>query len=380
MSTRTVSLAISLLLAVTAAGELAAQRRTTGGSSTPSGGRSTPSAGGSTSTPSGGRRSAGGSTSQPGRSSGGTAQGGSGSSGSSRPTARGGSGGSGSSGEDGGAGAGEQDDRPTAGKIGAIGRRAASDRTRVVRGVVVGRPVYIGRCWDCDYFGWYGPRWGWYHGGYWYPAERRRRPDAREDRDESGQAYLDYPYAEPGGSGDTFMRSSYGERRGFGTLTLGYFSDVGSTTQGGHLAVEGVVRGLRGELEYRQYAEPVVGRTDHLHTVRATLAVQPRLGRRAFLTAGGGVRGVFLGDGTSTAGPEGSLGLQVFPARPLGANVTGRVAALSWNGEHYFALREVNTTGSVFLGRVEVQAGWHWMKMGSSPAFGGPVLATRIWF
>ncbi len=378
------TLTISLVLALSVAGELAAQRRTTGGTSTPSGGRSTPSAGGS-STSSGSRRSSGGSTARGGSSSGGSStarRGGGDSGGSSQPSARNGSSGT-STGSEGSSRADGSDDRPASGKIGAIRRGAERDRTRVVRGVVVGRPVYIGRCWDCDYFGWYGPRWGWYHGGYWYPAERRRRPDARADRDErdeSGQGYMDYPYATSDGTGDTFVRARHGERRGFGTLTLGYFTDVGSTTQGGHVSFEGAVRGLRGELEYRQYAEPVVGGTDHLHTMRAALAVQPRLGTRAYLTAGGGVRAVFVDNGQTTAGPEGSIGLQVFPARPLGANVTGRVAALSWNGQNYFALRELNTGASVFLGRVEVQAGWHWMKMGDNPAFGGPMLATRIWF
>ena len=76
-----------------------------------------------------------------------------------------------------------------------------------------------------------------------------------------------------------------------------------------------------------------------------------------------------------------SIGLSVRPASILGANVTGRIAGMQWQDTREdFALRELNTTGSVFLGSVELQAGWHWMKIGNSPAFGGPVMGVRLHF
>jgi hypothetical protein len=159
-----------------------------------------------------------------------------------------------------------------------------------------------------------------------------------------------------------------------------YFSDVGSTTKAGSVALEGAIGAVRGELEYSHYAEPVAGRTDHLHTLHVGIAAQPRLGRNAYLIAGVAARGVILDDGSRAWGPEGELGLQVFPMRPFGLNVTGRLAGLSWNGSDYFAFRELNTTGSVFISRVELFGGWHWMKIDTSPAFGGPMLGMRVWF
>ena len=87
-----------------------------------------------------------------------------------------------------------------------------------------------------------------------------------------------------------------------------------------------------------------------------------------------------LDDGSNAWGPEGELGIQAFPLRPFGVNVTGRLAGLSWNGNDYFTFQELNTTGSVFINRVALQAGWHWMKIGDAPAFGGPIVGMRIWF
>jgi len=394
MNTRALTLALTLVLAVSVASDLAAQRRTTGGGSTPSGGRSTPSAGGSTrSSGSSGSRASGSSRgSSSAGSSRGTPRGSSGSSGayrdrsgSSRPSASSRSGSNGRS-----SATTTSTSRPRSGKIGDIRNRAVNDRARgrVIDGVYVGPGIYVGGgpyyggCWDCGYWGWYGRRWGWYQGPYWYPAEPIRRTYDDEDNraDEGGQGYMDYPYAVTDGTGDTFVRRHGGERRGFGALTVTYFNDVGSTTQAGSIAFEGAIRGLRGEAEYAHYAEPVQGGTDHLRSLRGAIAIQPRLGERAFLVAGAGARAIFLDNGQSTVGPEGTLGLQVFPVRPLGAAVTGRVAALSWNGHDYFALRELNTTGSVFLGRFELQGGWHWMKLGGSPAFGGPIAAVKVWF
>ncbi len=76
-----------------------------------------------------------------------------------------------------------------------------------------------------------------------------------------------------------------------------------------------------------------------------------------YLIAALGIRGLAVnGGGTTAGGPEAELGVQLLPRRPFGLNVTGRAAALTWHGNDYFALREVNTTGSIFVNRVEIQA------------------------
>jgi hypothetical protein len=71
----------------------------------------------------------------------------------------------------------------------------------------------------------------------------------------------------------------------------------------------------------------------------------------------------------------------MLPRRPWGLSSIGHLAALSWDGgAQTFALRELNTTVSLFMGRFELQGGWHWMKAGAAPAFGGPTIGTKLWF
>lgn len=362
---------ILIALSLASATSVLAQRRTTDGGG--SSGRSTPSSGGGRSASSGGgSRSSGGS-------SGGTSRGSSGS------TRREPSASSGSGTRDGGSAqpsSGSPSTRPSEGKISSVRRSARAAARRSGGGtVIIERGVYLGGCWDCNYWGWYHGGYGWYHGGWWYPEER---PRYREDDGEpdAGQGYLPYPYAEYDGTGTTFVQRRTAERPGFGAVTGQFFSDVGSTTMAGRFSIEGAYRRLRAEAEYGYYAEPLQTRTDHLHTYRIGVAIQPRLGDRAYLIAGVAGRGVVLNGGDEAGGPEGELGIQMFPRRPLGLAVTGRLAALTWTGtgSGSFTLREVNTTGSLFIGRIELQAGWHFMKLGDDPAFAGPVVGTRVWF
>ncbi|MFI5279566.1 MAG: hypothetical protein ACHQU1_03645, partial [Gemmatimonadales bacterium] len=274
--------------------------------------------------------------------------------------------------------------RPSTGKIGTIKRDAQAARAR--RSTATGTGVFIGACWGCNYWGWYGDQWGWYHGGWWYPSYYPP-PDyypadgyAGGGSGGSDQGYQPYPYAGADSTSETFAQQHASVRRSYGAVTMTYFSDAGSTTKAGQIALEGAVGRLRGELEFARYAESVTGGKDHLSTLRLGVAAQPRISSNAYLIAGVAARGVILDDGSKAWGPEGELGLQVFPMRPFGLNVTERLAGLSWNGNDYFLFQELNTTGSVFINRVELQGGWHWMKVGGSPAFGGPVLGMRIWF
>ena len=339
-------------LTLASVSSLLAQRRTTDGGG--SSGRSAPSSGGSGSA-SGGQRSSGGGRAAPASSprSGGSTQA---------------SSGSGAS-------------RPTSGKIGALKRSAAAARAGGGT-VIIQRGVYLGGCWDCNYWGFYHGYYGWYHGGWWYPSYYPPREVEDNGSAEPGQGYQPYPYAENDGTGSTFVQQHSMERPSFGTISGNFFSDVGSTTRAGQFAIEGAYRQVRGEIEYGAYSEPLATTTDHLQTLRFGAGWQPRLGNSGYLVAGVAARGVFLDDGSDAWGPEGELGVQLLPKRPFGLNVTGRLAAMSWNGSYgnYFTLREVNTTGSLFIGRIELQAGWHWLKMGSDPAFAGPVVGTRLWF
>jgi hypothetical protein len=380
MDTTRSTLALVVALSFVGAANLAAQRRTSdgggggqtrsapsssgggsSGSSAPSRGRE----GGSSSSPTVSRGSSG-SSSNTGSSSGSTVR-------------RGDQGTSGTR-----AATGQTSGRPTSGKIGAVKRDAQAARTR--RQAATGSGVFIGACWGCNSWGWYGDRWGWYHGGWWYPSyyppPDYYPADGYAGGGSSGgdQGYQPYPYAGADTTGETFAQRHASVRRSYGAVTMTYFSDAGSGTKAGQIGLEGAVGQLRGEFEYAHYAEPVVGRTDHLHTLRLGIAGQPRISSNAYLIAGVAARGVILDDGSHAWGPEGELGMQVFPLRPFGLNVTGRVAGLSWNGNDYFAFKELNTTASVFINRVELQAGWHWMKIGDTPAFGGPVLGMRVWF
>jgi hypothetical protein len=360
-----------MALTIASAADLAAQRRTTGGSgsgdtrSTPSGGSGRTASGGSSGGSRGSTGGGGGSAARPSS--------GDRSTGSARPATREGT------------RAEPSDSRPSSGKIARV--RSTARGTPTDRVVIVDRGVYIGSCWDCSYWGWYGGRWGWYHGGWWYP-ERPRYREERDSDDEVGQGYLPYPYAETVGTGNTFVERRATRRNSYGAVSGQYFSDVGSTTMAGRFQVEGALRWVRAEGEYSSYAEPLETRTDRLHTYRIGIGVQPRLGERAYLIAGVGARGVIISStepgmsNDEAGGIEGQLGVQLFPRRPLGINVTGRIAAMKWESfGDYFTLRELNTTGSIFVGRIELQGGWHWLKVGAgTSAFGGPMVGTRVWF
>lgn len=365
MRTDRIAVGILVLLVVAGAGDLAAQRRTTGGGSTggsSAGTRQTPrSSGGSVSS---GERRGTSTTSRPGATSSERGD-------RSEPQA--------ASGE-----------TQTRGRIATIRDRANAARIRTSRGVRTVRGVWVGPCyWGCTYWGWYDGYWGWYHGGWWYPAyypRYYRPPDGEleayppeERAPRGGQGYLDYPYA-GGDEGEVFVRRRTVERRTFAAVSGQYFADRGSTTEAGRFSIEGAYAMVRGQAEFNQYVEPVAGGEDRMRTYRVGVGIQPRLGSRGYIVAGAALRGIELDDGSDASGPEAELGLQLFPVRPLGLSVSGRIAALSWTGLDDFTFRELNAAGSFFMNRVELQGGWHWMRVGDTPAFGGPVVGIRIWF
>jgi len=280
------------------------------------------------------------------------------------------------------------------GRIAAVRSSARSARIRTSSGVRVVGGTWVGTCFDCNHWGWYGGYWGWYHGGWWYPASypRYQRPydDGGDDEAEElppekgapayGTTFLEHPYASAAEPGATFIQRDAPGRRGYGNLTAQYFGEQSSEVQAGRFALEYGYRLFHGEIGYDQYVEPVVGGQDRMHVWRAAVGVQPRLTERANLLAAVGVRGVNLAGGDDAYGPEGELGLQLLPFRPIGINLDARGAVLSWTGVDRFGFGELNATGSLFLGPVELQAGWHYMKLEGSPAFSGPVAGVRLWF
>jgi len=197
----------------------------------------------------------------------------------------------------------------------------------------------------------------------------------------TGRGYLRYPYAHSADDPQTpFMVRSTERGRSFVTVAINYFDDAGATLTGGRVAIEAGAALAYASLEGAVYREPLANETDHLYTWRLGAGVLPRPGRTTMLRLGVATRGLSLDDGSTAGGLELEAGAQLFPVRPFGAGVTGRIAAMQWAGGDAFPLRELNTTGSVFIGRAEIQLGWHWMKIGAAPAFGGPTLGTRVWF
>lgn len=199
-------------------------------------------------------------------------------------------------------------------------------------------------------------------------------------RPDSGQGYLSYPYAR--GSGGTFVLRNVREGRRFGAVSAAYFADDESTLRAGHYSVEWAGGMLHREIAFSSYAEPLADHTDRLQLFRFTLAVVPPLGERGYFKIGMGAQIVTLGTGDAATGPEFEAGFQLFPVRPLGVGATARVAPLTWAGGPEFGLGFVDLvgTGSVFVGRFELQAGYRWTRIGVAAPFRGPTLGMRVWF
>ncbi len=194
-----------------------------------------------------------------------------------------------------------------------------------------------------------------------------------------GQGYLPYPYADRRAR-ETFVLEDVTRGRRFGTFAGSYFRDDVSTLRAGAAQLETANGEIYGSLEYVYHREPKANETDYLHLWRAGVGVIPRLGRLGYFKVGVAARGVVLDNGQHATGPELELGAKIFPQRPWALAATGRVAALSWDHESYFAYQEWSAAASVFVGRVELEGGAHWTRLGTAPAFYGPTLGARIWF
>jgi hypothetical protein len=197
---------------------------------------------------------------------------------------------------------------------------------------------------------------------------------------DTGQGYLAYPYARFGGPSFVVPDVAWG--RSFGTVSATYFRDAGSTLRGGHVAIEWAGGMFDRTIEYSFFREPTATGTDHLSMLHAGVALLPPLGDLGYLKVGLAFQGVFTDQGDVATGPELVLGAQLLPKRPFGVAATARVAPLTWAGGPAFSTGFVDLigTGSVFLGRFELQAGYRWTRVGVGAPFSGPTLGLKAWF
>jgi len=202
-----------------------------------------------------------------------------------------------------------------------------------------------------------------------------------------GQGYLAYPYAEPRNR-DAFVMRRMATGRQFVTMAGTYFNDqdVGGSLQAGQFTLEGANGMALSSLEYTLYREPTQRDTDWLHLARVAIGVAPRLDRFGYMRVLFGARVIVIDDGSSAIGPELEVGVQAFPVRPWGVTASARGALVQWNsgldwswgGTSPFA--DLNGNLSYFLGRVELQAGWRYTRIGGADAFNGPTAGVRLWF
>ena len=194
---------------------------------------------------------------------------------------------------------------------------------------------------------------------------------------DTGQGYQAYPYARSG----PYVRRDVTNGRWFAVVSATYFRDDQSSLRAEHFAVEWAGGFLRREIEFSSYWEPLATRTDHLQMLRLSFTAVPPLGDAGYLKIGGGVQVVTVGT-DAAMGPEVELGVQLFPRRPFGLGATARVAPLTWSGGPVLGLGFVDlaANGSVFVGPVELQAGYRWTRIGVNAPFRGPTLGMRVWF
>ena len=196
-----------------------------------------------------------------------------------------------------------------------------------------------------------------------------------------GQGYLPYPYAPPRDL-STFVLQNVTTGREFGNVSVAYFSDDGSTLRAGHFALDAAYQNVLLSAEYSYYREPLADHTDYLHLGRLGVDGVGRVGDIGFFKAGLALQTVFTDNGHYAGGPGIDAGVQLFPIRPFGVGGSARFAALTWKGGPLFGVgfADLAGNGSVFLGRVELQAGYRWTRVGVGSPFHGPVFGMRVWF
>ena len=197
-----------------------------------------------------------------------------------------------------------------------------------------------------------------------------------------GRGSQDYPSADTADS-NPFLREHVLDGHGFGNLSATYFDDnaIGGTLQAGQVAWEGAIEEAYASVEYTLYREPTRTDVDWLHTLRLGVGGIPRLGQLGYLKVGPALRVVVLDNGRPALGPELEVGAELLPHRPWGVGGTARGALVKWTETNTWSgMADLTAHASVYLGRLELMAGWRYMVIGSAPAFNGPTAGVRLWF
>lgn len=194
-----------------------------------------------------------------------------------------------------------------------------------------------------------------------------------------GQGYQAYPYAAPGD--ERFVIRSTTAGRTFASVSGAYFADQESSLRAGNFSFEWAGGMLLRSMDYSYYREPRPDGTDHLHLFHVGVAAAPPVGQVGYVKIGLGFQSVFLDTGDAAFGPSLDFGAQLFPRPPFGLAFNGRLAPMTWVGGPIYGVgfAEFAGTGSVFVGRIEIQAGYRWTRIGLGVPFRGPTLGLRAW-
>jgi len=205
-------------------------------------------------------------------------------------------------------------------------------------------------------------------------------PDTTPDttRALAPQSYLRFPYDGRGRAPRFVLPDT--SRPAFGAVAAQRFIDASSTLRGVGIDFEGAVDRLHWDLAYTYYREVKRSETDQLHDGRASLGVALPFLRTGYVAPGAAFRLVCLDDGRCAAGGDAEIAARIFPLRPFGLSATQRLGAVKWAGGDWIMVSETNAAASVQIGRLEVSAGWHWLKLATAPAFAGPTAGVRVWF
>jgi hypothetical protein len=210
---------------------------------------------------------------------------------------------------------------------------------------------------------------------------QRTAGDSAAAPEPPGQGYLKYPWARPLGP-ERFVLRDVTTGRDFGNVSAAYFIDDQSSLRAAQFTLEGAYDAAHIAFEYAFYREPTASGIDYLHLARVGVSGLPRIGDLGYVKLGVGLQGLYLDDGDAAGGPELEAGVQLFPARPFGLDANARAAAMTWKDGPLFSFGfvDLRAGGSLFVGRVELRAGYQWTRVGVGSPFRGPQLGMRVWF
>jgi len=217
--------------------------------------------------------------------------------------------------------------------------------------------------------------------GLVHSSRHASSPDSTPPPEPPGQGYLAYPYAERQAP-TSFVMRNVATGRGFASFSAAWFRDEESTLRSAQFAFEAAHDQALFTAEYSFYREPLAGGTDYLHLGHVALSGIGPIGDIGYFKIGLALQGVLTDQPRTAGGPGLDVGFQLLPGRPFGFGGSARVAALTWKGGPLFGtgFADFMGNGSVLLGRVELQAGYRWTRIGVGSPFHGPTFGMRVWF